>query len=81
MQIFIEFLHLLDTALGTGHMTLSGTDRLSILVKLSKQLKYRVLSAMRETVPWRYRTKFIVCNRVRESFPEKESKIYVEPER
>lgn len=30
---------------------MSGTGKLSLLVKFSKQLKHRVLSAMREAVP------------------------------
>lgn len=50
MQILL-FLHLLDTALGNRHTTLSGTGKLSVLVKFSKQLKHRVFSAMREAVP------------------------------
>lgn len=50
MRLLTKCLHLLDPAPGTEHTTLSGTDMLSVMVKLSKQLKYRILSAMREAV-------------------------------
>ena len=43
MQLLIKCLHLLDPAPGTWHATPSGTDTLSGMVKLSKQLKYRIL--------------------------------------
>lgn len=54
---------------------LSGTDKLSVLVKLSKQLKYRVFSAMREAVQWSFITETQLYNRVGKAFQEKKKKV------
>lgn len=68
MQLLIKCLHLLDTAPGTGHTAYSETEKLPVLVKLSKQLKYRVFSAVREAVQWRYITEIHPLQQSQEKF-------------
>lgn len=67
-------LHVLDITLGIRHAILSGTDKLSVLVRLSKQLKYRMFRAMRDAVQWSFITEAQLYNRVGKAFQEKKKK-------